>query len=164
MEEHRCRYCQRAFQPSKFRPGQAVCSDPACQRRRRGDDQRRRLATDAEYRQGCLDSSRKWRVRHHDYWKRRRQEHPEVAEHNRQRQHLRDQRRRLLRLANNNLVLDLKSIPAEVWLVGAGVEDLANNTLAPVQLIVWQGSLDRPRFPAPSCQQQPSGGAAQFPP
>jgi hypothetical protein len=83
-----------------------------------------------------------------------------VAEHNRQRQHLRDQRRRLLRLANNNLVLDLKSVPAEVWLVGAAVEDLANNTLAPAQLIVWQGSLDRLPFPAPSCQQQPSGGTA----
>ncbi len=129
MEEGRCPYCRRAFQPSKFRPGQVVCSDPACQRRRRGDDHRRRLAVDGEYRQGCRDSSRKWRARHHDYWKRRRQDHPEVAEHNRQRQHLRDQRRRLLRLANNTLVLDLKSIPAEVWLVGAGVEDLANNTL-----------------------------------
>jgi hypothetical protein len=96
--------------------------------------------------------------------KRRRQDHPEVAEHNRQRQHLRDQRQRLLHLANNNLVLDLKSIPAEVWLVGAGVEDLANNTLAPARLIVWQGSLDRPRFPTPSCQQQPSGDVTQFPP
>jgi len=59
-----------------------------------------------------------------------------VAERNRQRQHLRDQKRRLLRLANNNVVLDLKSFPAEVWLVGAGAEDLANNTLAPAQLIV----------------------------
>jgi hypothetical protein len=87
-----------------------------------------------------------------------------VAEHNRQRQRLRDQRRRLLRLANNNLVLDLKSIPAEVWLVGAAVEDLANNNLASAQLIVWQSPLDRPRFPTPSCQQQPSGGVAQFPP
>ncbi len=157
MEERRCRYCQQAFQPSKFRPGQAVCSDPACQRRRRGDDHRHRLAADAEYRQGCRDSSRKWRDRHHEYWKQRRQDRPEVAERNRQRQHLRDQRRRLLRLANNNVVLDLKSIPAEVWLVGAGVEDLANNTLAPAQLIVWQGALGRPHLLPPSCQQQPSG-------
>ena len=164
MEERRCRYCQQAFQPSKFRPGQAVCSDPACQRRRRGDDHRHRLAADAEYRQGFRDSSRKWRVRHHDYWKRRRQDHPEVAEHNRQRQHLRDQRRRLLRLANNNVVLDLRSIPAEVWLVGPGVEDLANNTLAPAQLIVWQGALGRSRVPPPSCQQQPSGETAALAP
>jgi hypothetical protein len=80
-----------------------------------------------------------------------------VAEQNRHRQHLRDQRQRLLRLANNNLVLDLKSIPAEVWLVGTGVEGLANNTLAPAQLIVWQGTVGRPHLPAPSCQQQPPG-------
>jgi len=164
MEERRCRYCERAFQPSKFRPGQAVCSDPACQRRRRSDDHRRRLASDAEYRQGCRDSSRKWRAQHRDYWKRRRQKRPEVAERNRRRQRLRDHKRRLRHLANNNLVFDLKSIPAEIWLVGAAVEDLANNTLAPAQLIVWQGSLDRPRFPALSCQQQPSGNAAEFPP
>lgn len=157
MEERRCRYCLRAFQPSKFRPGQVVCSDPACQRRRRGDDHRRRLAADGEYRQGCRDSSRKWRAQHHEYWKRRRQNRPEVAERNRQRQHLRDQKRRLLRLANNNVVLDLRSFPAEVWLVGAGAEDLANNTLAPAQLIVWQGALGRPRPLSPSCQQQPSG-------
>ena len=89
---------------------------------------------------------------------------PEVAERNRRRQRLRDHKRRLRHLANNNLVFDLKSIPAEIWLVGAAVEDLANNTLAPAQLIVWQGSLDRPRFPALSCQQQPSGNAAEFPP
>ena len=164
MEERRCRYCQQVFQPSKFQPGQAVCSDRACQRRRRGDDHRRRLAADTEYRQGCRDSSRKWRGRHHDYWKRRRQDRLEVAERNRQRQHLRDQRRRLLRLANNNLVLDLKSIPTEVWLVGAGVEDLANNTLAPTQLIVWQSALGRSKVPAPSCQQQPSGKSTPLAP
>ena len=164
MEERRCRYCQQAFQPSKFRPGQAVCSDPACQRRRRSDDHRRRLVADAEYRQGCRDSSRKWRVGHQGYWKRRRQDRPEVAERNRQRQHLRDQKRRLLGLANNNVVLDLKSLPAEVWLVGAGAEDLANNTLAPAQLIVWQGALGRSHVPAPSCQQQPSGEATALAP
>lgn len=159
MDERRCRYCQQAFHPSKYRPGQAVCSDPGCQRRRRSDDHRRRLAADPEYRQVCRDSPQKWRTRHRDYWKRRRRDHPEVAARNRQRQHLRDQKRRLRRLANNNLVFDLKSVPAEVWLVGAGVEDLANNTLAPAQVIVWQGALDRPRFPSPSCQQQRLGAA-----
>jgi hypothetical protein len=40
---------------------------------------------------------------------------------------------------------------------GAGAGDLANNTLAPAQLIVWQGAVNRPHLPVPSCQQQPSG-------
>jgi hypothetical protein len=160
MEERRCRYCQQAFQPSKYRPGQAVCSDSACQRQRRSEDHRRRLATDPEYRQVCRDSPRKWRGRHHDYWKRRRQNHPEVAERNRQRQRFRDQKRRLRRLANNNLVFDLKSVPAEVWLVGAGVEHLANNNLAPAQVVVFQGDAAWLSPPAPSCQQQRSSAAA----
>lgn len=160
MDERHCRYCQQAFYPSKYRPGQAVCCDPGCQRRRRSDDHRHRFAADPEYRQVCCDSSQKWRTRHRGYWKRRRQDHPEVAERNRQRQRLRDQRRRLRRLANNNLVFDLKSVPAEVWLVGAGVEDLANNTSAPAQVIVWQGAADRPRFPSLSCQQQRPGAAS----
>jgi hypothetical protein len=37
MGERVCRYCQRSFQPSKFQPAQAACSDPVCQRRRRND-------------------------------------------------------------------------------------------------------------------------------
>lgn len=157
MEERRCRYCQQAFQPSKYRPGQSVCSEPACQRRRRSDDHRRRLAADPEYRQVCRDSLQKWRARHRDYWKRRRQDHPEVAARNRQRQHLRDQKRRLRRLANNNLVFDLSSFPAEIWLIGAGLEPLANNTLAPAQVVVFPRAAGRLRLPARSCQQQRSG-------
>ena len=53
MGEGVCRYCQSSFQPSKFQPAQAVCSDPGCQRRRRNDYHRRKVATDAVYRQGA---------------------------------------------------------------------------------------------------------------
>jgi hypothetical protein len=35
MVERRCRYCDGIFQPWKYQPEQLVCSDPACQRRRR---------------------------------------------------------------------------------------------------------------------------------
>ena len=33
MVERRCRYCERIFQPSKYQPGQPVCSEADCQRR-----------------------------------------------------------------------------------------------------------------------------------
>jgi len=164
MEERRCRYCQQAFQPSKCRPGQMVCSAPPCQRQRCRADHRHRLTADPEYRQVCCDSRRKWRAGHRDYWKRRRQSHPEVAERNRQQQRLRDQKRRLRRLANNNLVFDLKCVPAGVWLVGAGVEHLANNNLAPAQVVVFQSRAAWLDPPAPSCQQQRSGAVAAFAP
>jgi hypothetical protein len=164
MEQRRCRYCEKAFQPSKFQLRQTVCSHPACQRRRRNDDHRQRLATDPDYQQVCLDSPRKWRARNPGYWKRRRQIHPEVAERNRQRQKLRDQKRRLRRLANNNSVFNLKSVPAEVWLVGSAVEHLANNNSAPTQLVVFQRAVGWPLLPAPSCQQQPAGQTAALAP
>jgi len=73
MVQRRCRYCERFFQPSKFQPGQSVCSESGCQRRRRSDAHRRKLASDPEYRQVCQDSSRKWRARNPEYWRRRRE-------------------------------------------------------------------------------------------
>ncbi len=62
MVERRCRYCEQVFQPSKFQPGQSVCSGPDCQRRRRAENRQRKIAADPEYRQVCQDSSSKWRA------------------------------------------------------------------------------------------------------
>jgi|NGEPerStandDraft_6_1074524.scaffolds.fasta_scaffold49235_1 hypothetical protein len=84
MVERRCRYCERIFQPSKYQPGQSVCSDPGCQRRRRTEYHRQKIAADPEYRQVCLDSPQKWRSRNPDYWRRYREQHPAAVERNRQ--------------------------------------------------------------------------------
>ena len=63
----------------------------------------RRFASDPVYQQVCLESPRKWRERHSDYWKKYRQANPEQVERNRGKQRLRDEKRRLANLANNNL-------------------------------------------------------------
>jgi hypothetical protein len=76
MVERGCRYCKQIFQPSKYQPAQAVCSDPGCQRRRRADYHRQKIAADPEYRQVCLDSPQKWRSRNPDYWRQYREQHP----------------------------------------------------------------------------------------
>jgi hypothetical protein len=68
MGERRCRYCQEIFQPSKFQPRQAVCSGAGCQRKRRTDYHRKKIATDPEYREVCRDSPRKWRAANPGYW------------------------------------------------------------------------------------------------
>jgi hypothetical protein len=135
MNDRRCRYCQRLFQPSRFHPQQAVCSQPSCQQQRQRDYHREKIASDAVYRQVCLESPRKWREAHPGYWKDYRQSHPQAVERNRRRQQLRDQRRRLAHLANNNLALDLKHSAAEVWLLGQPIRHLANNNLAPCQVL-----------------------------
>jgi hypothetical protein len=68
MDQRCCRFCQRQFKPSRFHPEQTACSDPPCQQQRRG--QSYKLAVDAECRQICRDSARKWRGNHPGYWKR----------------------------------------------------------------------------------------------
>lgn len=134
-----------------------MCSQAACQQRRRADSRKQKLIADPEYRQVCRESARKWRDHHPDYWRQYRTAHPEAVQRNRAGQRQRDQRRHLLNLANNNSALDLKSSVAGVWLLGPTAQDLANNNLASAQVFI----LERPRRKPPtaelSCKQHPSG-------
>jgi hypothetical protein len=61
MKDHRCPYCQQAFRPAPYHPQQRVCRQPACQRQRRRDYHRQKIASDPVYQQVCLDSPQKWR-------------------------------------------------------------------------------------------------------
>jgi len=157
MVERRCRFCEQIFLPSKYQPGQLVCGSPDCHRRRRAEYHRQKIAADPVYRQVCRDSPQKWRSRHPDYWRRYREQHPAAAERNRQRQHVRDQKRRLRNLANNNSVFDLKHSAAGVWLLGPGLLDLANNNSAPAQVWVLEALPPRKPPTSASCKQQPPG-------
>jgi len=53
---------------------QPVCGGAECQRKRRTEYHRSKIASDPEYRDGGRDSPRKWRSRNPDYWKRYRQQ------------------------------------------------------------------------------------------
>jgi len=159
-----CRYCHKTFQSSKYQPAQAVCGDADCQRRRRNDYHRQKIARDPEYRQVCVDSPRKWRERNPDYWTRYRARNPASTEQNRGRQRQRDEKRRLCRLANNNSVLDLKRSATEIWLLGSGVELLANNNSVPAKVLVFEAVAHRWTTAPQSCKQQPSGETAGFAP
>jgi hypothetical protein len=133
-----CSYCQQAFQPSKRRPDQAVCSRSQCQNRRRNEYRRKKRQTDPEYAAVVRDSRRKWREAHPDYQKQYRQTHPEAVTRNRQRQRQRDQKRRVGQLVKNTLVFDLKRSTAEVWLLGPLAQDLEKNTLVSSKLLILQ--------------------------
>ena len=157
MIERRCCYCDQQFQPSRCHAQQAVCSQAACQQRRRADSRKQKLIADPEYRQVCRESARKWRGEHPGYWQQYRAAHPQSVEQNRTRQRQRDQRQRLLHLANNNSALDLKSSVAGVWLLGPVAQDLANNNLATAQVLILQRPLRKPPASELSCKQHPSG-------
>ncbi len=144
MNARHCRYCQRLFQPSRFRPQQFVCSHPDCQRQRRRDYHRRKIETDPEYAQALRESRKKWRDAHPGYQKNYWQTHPEAAQRNREHQRQRDQKRRVQQLVKNNIALDLKRSAVQVWLVGPAAHDLVKNNLAPVHLLIFQPLESRP--------------------
>jgi len=162
MGERRCRYCEKNFQPSKYQPEQAVCSDAACQQRRRSEYRQQKLAADPEYRQVCRDSACKWRAENPGYWKRYREKHPDSVSRNREQQKMRDRKRRLLDLANNNSALDLKHAAAGVWLLNAPGVNLANNNSVPAQVWVIEPLPPRKGPSWESCKQQPAGLVAGF--
>ncbi|MBV8906298.1 MAG: hypothetical protein JOZ22_21890 [Acidobacteriia bacterium] len=140
-----CRYCQQSFQPSPYRPQQAVCSQASCQLRRHTEYHRHKIETDTEYAQVVRDSQKKWRATHPDYQKSYWQSHAAAAERNRHLQQRRDRKRRVHLLVKNNSALDLKRSAAEVWLVGAVARDLEKNNLASCQFFVFQAL--RPGMP-----------------
>lgn len=152
-----CRFCKRPFEPSRFHPEQAVCSDKPCQQQRRDQSRKQKLVRDPEYRQVCCDSARKWRANHVGYWKQYRAAKPESVQRNRAQQKQRDLRRRLANLANSNSALDLKSSVAGVWLLGPAAKDLANNNLASAQVFILQGTRRKQPLREESCKQHPSG-------
>jgi hypothetical protein len=157
MGERRCRYCEKTFQPSKYQPEQTVCSETDCQKRRRIEYRRQKLKTDEEYREVCRDSSRKWRSRNPEYWKRYREKHPNAVAKNREQQRARDRRQHLRELANNTSALDLKHSAAAVWLLNGEAAQLANNNSVSGQVFVIE-ALPRRRGPGrEACKQQPAG-------
>ena len=157
MNQRCCRFCQKQFEPSRCHPEQTACSDKLCQQQRRGENRKQKLTLDAEYRQVCRDSARKWRANHRGYWRQYRAAQSASVERNRTQQRQRDLRQQLADLANNNSALDLKHSAAGVWLLGPAAEDLANNNLASVQVFILQGSLRKPPLREASCKQHLSG-------
>jgi hypothetical protein len=66
-----CKICNKEFEPSKYRPGQTVCSDPACQRLRQLTNQKSWRQQNPDYFK-CLGQEVAWqekRRRYNRLWK-----------------------------------------------------------------------------------------------
>jgi hypothetical protein len=133
-----CPYCHEPFDPSPFHPKQKVCLSAECQRRRRTDYHRRKVATDSEYRQACAESRGKWRKNNPDYQSHYRVRNENYCRRNRQKQLVRNQKRRLSLIVKNNLAIDVKRLPAEVWMTGPGLDGIVKNNLAICQVLILQ--------------------------
>ena len=157
MSDRHCRYCQQVFQLSPYRPQQAVCSQVACQRRRRREYHHNKIRSDPLYADTVSRSRKKWSEAHPGYQKLYWQTHLKAAELNRQQQRQRDRRRRLRQLVKNNLALDLRDSPAEVWLLGPTADDLVKNNLARSQLLIFQPAGLTGAAREAACKEHPSG-------
>jgi hypothetical protein len=89
-----CRCCGQPFRPRPQNPTQTYCSQPACQRSRKRDWQRRQRASDPDYRANDQAAQRVWAQGHPQYWRAWRERHPDYVVRNRRAQVGRNARRR----------------------------------------------------------------------
>ena len=91
-EKIRCPHCKRLFIRDPRVKNQRYCGAKACQRARKAEWQRQKMAKDPAYRADQLDSQKIWRENNRAYWRKYRQGHPEYCQRNRLLQKSRDAR------------------------------------------------------------------------
>jgi len=138
-----CRYCKKLFIQSRFHPKQEVCQSEECQRRRKREYHRKKITEDSIYRQICDDSRKNWRENNPDYQRQYRKSHEAVSERNRQKQMVRNRRRRLLEIVKNNLAIDVTRSYTEVWTIGHDLGVIVKNNLVFSQVMVLQADKSR---------------------
>jgi len=86
VKRRKCKHCGRSFDVTPKHLNQKYCSRKECQKARKNDWQRRKLANDEDYRMNQAQCRASWAAQHPEYWKQYRQKHPEYAERNRAKQ------------------------------------------------------------------------------
>lgn len=94
VKRRKCKHCGRSFVISARRPDQKYCTQKECRRARKNEWQRRKLASDEDYRRNQADCQANWLKRNTGYWKRYREKHPEYAQRNREKQRERNSKSR----------------------------------------------------------------------
>jgi len=135
MSARICRYCEKEFLPSRYRPDQQVCGLEDCQRRRRADYHRQKLAEHPIYREQCRDSQAKWRANNPGYMKRYRARHYPSSQ-TAAKTRLLHELRRLLKHVENNVAQNPKFYDARVWLLIPNTESHGKNNLARAEVLV----------------------------
>jgi len=95
----RCAHCRCLFVPNLRAKTQRFCANKACQRARKAQWQREKMATDPDYRANQSDCQRRWQHEHPHYWRQYRQQRADYRERNRLLQQHRDYKRRVRPLA-----------------------------------------------------------------
>ena len=91
----RCQHkdCGVLFIPCPQVPTQTYCSRKVCQRARKKEWNRKKFATDPDYREARQAAQQKFKGNNPNYWKEYRTRHPDYSQKNRNQQSIRNQRR-----------------------------------------------------------------------
>ncbi len=92
-----CKNCEKEKPANpRLKGNQEYCGDPECQRARKAAWQREKMAKDADYRADKKESNKQWRKNRpaHQYQRPYREQHPDYVEDNRNKQRIRNQKRR----------------------------------------------------------------------
>ena len=92
--QRRCKHCGDWFIPRSNVAHQRYCPKVECQKARKNQWRKRKLATDPDYRLNQYDAQKRWRQRHPEYWREYRASHSEYAQRNRALQQDRNHKRR----------------------------------------------------------------------
>lgn len=90
----RCSHCKCLFVPCRKVKKQDYCSKKGCQLARKRNWQKSKLQNDPTYREEQRSAQKDWRSNNPDYWKKYRQKNKQYADSNREKQRLRNCRRR----------------------------------------------------------------------
>ena len=85
--------CGVLFDPCPQVPGQMYCSKKECQQVRKKEWNRKKIATDSDYREARQAAQRKWRKKNPNYWKEYRDRHPDYVKSNGEQQKIRNRNR-----------------------------------------------------------------------
>lgn len=122
----RCAHCRCLFVPNPRAKTQRFCAHKACQRARKAQWQREKMATDPDYRGNQRDCQHRWQHQHPQYWREYRQQHAAYRARNRLLQQHRDHKRRLRPLAKMDVFEAVTSIQPGIYhLIPAVGERLA---------------------------------------
>jgi hypothetical protein len=111
----RCAHCRRHFLPDPRVKTQRFCANKVCQRARKAQWQRAKLATDPDYRANQRDCQQRWQHQHPQYWRQYRQQRADYRARNRLLQQHRDHKRRLHPLAKMDVFEPVTSIHPGIY-------------------------------------------------
>jgi hypothetical protein len=121
-----CAHCRCQFVPNPRVKTQRFCAATSCQKARKNQWQKHKMATDPDYQANQQDCQRAWHQRHPNYWRQYRQHRPNYGERNRLLQRHRDRKRRPKMLAKMDASTSLSFVKPGVYhLIPAVGETLA---------------------------------------